>query len=64
MEDLFEDYDNLPNEVKVLIEKYNEVDECEGMDYISCQNFVNELNKIGYTCLYGLDAIPHSLRKL
>lgn len=57
--DLFEHYDELPEEVKKLIDKNKEF-----QSYEYCEEFKNKLHKIGYTCEYGLDNIPHSLRKL
>ena len=58
--DLFEDVENLPQQVQDIIEKYDEMD----LDYNSCRNLVNDLNKVGYTCEYGLDAMPINLRKM
>lgn len=59
--DLFNDYDNLPLEVQSILDRY-----CDGGDetYEICEALIKELNAIGYTCDYGLDASPHSLRKL
>ena len=60
MVDLFEQYEQLPTKVKDIIDRYSLVDN----SYDMCDRFTNELNKVGYTCEYGLDAEPHSLRKL
>jgi len=32
--------------------------------YENCEQLVKELNSVGYTIDYGLDAEPHDLRKL
>jgi len=57
--DLFEHYEDLPEEVQKLIDENTEF-----QSYEDCEEFKNQLHKIGYTCEYGLDNIPHSLRKL
>lgn len=59
MEDLFEKYEELPQEVQDILTKYNDVE-----DYQGCDKLVKELNAVGYTCDYGLDASPYDLRKL
>lgn len=60
MKDLFEDYEALPNEVKSVIDQFIASDET----YENCNTLVVELNELGYTCDYGLDAVPYDLRKL
>lgn len=58
--DLFEDHENLPIEVQAILNKY-----CDGDNtYEKCDELIAELNAVGYTCDYGLDAEPHSLRKI
>lgn len=57
--DLFEDYANLPEEVKEILTNYDSKEGYEG-----CANLVKELEKVGYTCDYYLDADPYNLRKL
>jgi hypothetical protein len=58
--DLFEKYDELPLEVLAIIEKYGDMDET----YENCYNMVTELESVGYTCDYYLDAVPFDLRKI
>ena len=58
--DLFETPEVLPADVKAVIEKFSELD----TTYINCADLVQELNKVGYTCEYGLDASPYNLTKL
>lgn len=60
MEDLFEQLEILPNEVIQVLDKFTN----SNMDYESCQRLVDELELIGYTCEYGLDACPYGLKKL
>jgi hypothetical protein len=59
-EDLFNTPELLPQEVRDIIEKYEEMDTC----YEMCQNLIEELEPHGYTCGYGLDAIPYELTKI
>lgn len=62
--DLFENYDELPQEVKNILEQFL-VRETEGIDgYENCEQLVKELNLIGYTCDYYLQAEPFNLRKI
>lgn len=58
--DLFEHPELLPKEVQDIIDKYSEMD----TTYESCQNLVDDLEKVGYTCDYGLDGVPYELKKL
>jgi hypothetical protein len=58
--DLFNDFDNLPDDVKIIINDFNQSDN----DYINCQELVDKLNKVGYTCEFGLDSIPFNLTKI
>jgi len=58
--DLFEDYDVLPNEVKEIIDSYDSKENT----YENCATLVAELEDVGYTCEYGLDAEPFNLQKL
>jgi hypothetical protein len=61
MEDLFEkDFSELPIELQEVLSKYL----YDEFDYENCANLVDDLNSIGYTCDYGLDAEPFGLRRL
>lgn len=62
--DLFEDYENMPENLSVIVEKYAEIDEMGEMDYAQTKNFLNEVQAIGYTFDYGLDNQPYDLRKM
>ena len=52
MRDLFETYETLPKEVQEIINDNN------------CQDLIEALERVGYTCDYGLDASPYDLKKL
>jgi hypothetical protein len=58
--DLFEHYETLPIEVKEILDNYQYCDNT----YENCSNLVDELEKVGYTCEYGLDAEPYGLQKI
>lgn len=57
--DLFEHYEELPQEVQDVL-MTNDGD----FDYEDCKEFVEKLNKLGYTCDYYLDAECFNLRKI
>ena len=59
-EDLFANYDKLPIKIQKIIADFSEDDN----SYEDCEKFISKLNKVGYTCEYGLDAEPYGLRKL
>jgi hypothetical protein len=58
--DLFEDYEDQPKEVKAILANY----EMEDNDYETLQKLKAELESIGYTMDFGLDAEPYDLRKI
>ena len=58
--DLFELPETHSKELAAVIEKYSQL---EG-SYKNCENLVKELEAIGYTCDYGLDAVPFDLKKI
>lgn len=55
--DLFKTPELLPQEVKNILAKYEEM----GTSYDTCNNLIKELKQVGYTCDYGLDGIPYEL---
>lgn len=60
MQDLFDTPELLPAEVRETVDTL-----CHNsMTYEGCEKLVSELNKLGYTCDYYLDAIPFDLQKL
>jgi len=60
MRDLFEFYEEQPQEVKEILSRY----ESEEQDYRNCENLLSELETVGYTFEYGLDAQPFNLMKI
>jgi hypothetical protein len=62
--DLFEDYELLPEELKVVCDKWQEKAAYWGLDYNDCEIFQKECEAIGYTFDYGLDAEPFDLRPI
>lgn len=62
MKDLFETPELIPSEVQLILESYNEDERTN--DYLDLQRLTNELEQIGYTLDYGLDAEPFGLRPI
>ena len=58
--DLFDNYNELPQEVKNILDEFTE----NGPTYDNCEILVEKLNAVGYTCEYYLDAQPFNLKKL
>lgn len=52
--------EDLPQEVKDVLKKH----ESEENTYDACQALVDDLNTVGWTCEYYLDAEPYNLRPL
>ena len=61
--DLFLDWENLPTDVLAVLTKHQS-NEDEMYTYNQCEALVKDLEAIGYTCDYGLDAIPYGLKKV
>jgi hypothetical protein len=60
--DLFEDYENIPDNVQEILDKYEE--DFEEGNYKRLQEAQKELEKIGYTFEFGLDGVAYNLRKM
>lgn len=58
--DLFENPENLPEEIQNLINRFSEMDNT----YKNCKMLFDKCQKLGYTFEYGLDAIPYGLKKI
>jgi hypothetical protein len=58
--DLFEDMDSLPEEVQAVLRKYSSEDET----YANSESMLAELEPLGYTFEYGLDALPFNLKRI
>lgn len=57
---LFEHYETLPQEVQDILNRYSDEDN----DYVILERMKSELESLGYTFDYGLDASPFNLRKM
>lgn len=51
---------NLPAEVMAILRNH----EADENDYATCQALQDDLEQIGWTCDWGLDAVPYNLREL
>ena len=58
--DLFEHYEEQPEELQRVLKPYEE----HNPTYESLRAILKEVNAIGYTFDYGLDATPYNLRKM
>ena len=63
-EDLFENYEKQPKELAEIVDFYMEKFEEGDYDYQDSQNFLKEVEAIGYTFDYGLDNEPYGLRPI
>jgi len=59
-EDMFNDWENIPPDVMAILDKYSEEDQ----SYQILQSLQDELEAIGYTFDWGLDAEPYGLRPM
>lgn len=60
MQDLFENYEILPENVKAILDKYSS----DSFTKEAIEAFETELEKQGYTFDYWLDCVPYNLREL
>lgn len=60
MKDLFEYPELLPASVTQIIERFAD----DVHSYERCDELISELNAVGYTCEYGLDATPYNLQRI
>jgi len=63
MEDLFQNLNLVPTQVKNVCEKYSYMFPNE-IPFNELNNFLNELELLGYTFEYGLDCVPFGLRPI
>ena len=64
MRDLFEHYDEMPPQLKGVVSKWMDIEEVDGLTYNQCEQFLSEVNTIGYTFEYGLCAEPFGLCRI
>lgn len=62
--DLFEEYDQLPEELKTVLDKWQIKEASFGLDYKDCKTFQEECEAVGYTFDYQLDGQPFDLRPI
>ena len=62
--DLFDNYETLPKKVRDTIDFYMEKYQDGDYTYEDSKNFLEEMQKQGYTFEYGLDNEPYDLRKM
>lgn len=58
--DLFEHYETLPDEIRVIIDKYLTCDN----SWENCRALEAELKPLGYTFEWGMSGEPYNLRKI
>jgi len=63
-EDLFENYEKQPKKLAEIVDFYMNKFEEGDYDYQDSQNFLKEVEAIGYTFDYGLDNEPYGLRPI
>jgi hypothetical protein len=61
--DLFEDYENMPKEVSIIYNDYQER-YGEDMGYKEVQEMLSDMENVGYIFDYGLDGVPYGLRPM
>ena len=64
MRDLFEHYDEIPPQLKGVVSKWMDIEGGDGLTYSQCEQFLREVNAIGYTFEYGLCAEPFGLCRI
>lgn len=60
MSDLFETPELIPENVQEILDTFD--DDKNG--YLELKRILDELEPLGYTFDYGLDAVPYELRKI
>lgn len=62
--DLFEHPHLIPPGLKVITDKWNQISMEEGLTYDTCGEFLKEVEEMGYTFDFYLDAEPYGLRPI
>lgn len=60
MQDLFETPELIPTEIQTVLDTFNE----DSDTYAELKRVQLEVEKLGYTFDYTLDAVPYDLRKI
>lgn len=58
-QDLFDNWEELPKEVLEVLNKY-----LDDLNYQQCEDMLKEMESVGYTFEYYLDAVPFNLKKI
>ena len=61
MKDLFETHELIPDEVKAILESFD--DDCDNT-YLELERLISEIEPLGYIFDYYLDAEPYGLRPI
>ena len=64
MKCLFENYKLQPKKLSEICDKYLERMVYDGLSFKECKEFLNEVEKIGFTFDYEMDAEPFNLRAI
>tara|TARA_R110000772_G_C12971370_1_gene404697 strand:- start:87 stop:284 length:198 start_codon:yes stop_codon:yes gene_type:complete len=64
MKCLFENYEKQPKKLRKICDKFEKIQARKGLSYKKCNKFLKNVQKIGFTFEYDLDAIPYNLHKI
>ena len=62
--DLFEYPDLIPPDLKTITDKWNQISIELGLTYDNCEEFLKEVEELGYTFDFDLSAQPYDLRPI
>jgi len=64
-DDLFQAQETLQDNVRAIIDHHTAlIEESDGDAYILCKDFLNAMEREGYTFDYGLDGVPYDLQPI
>jgi hypothetical protein len=64
MKDLFETPELLPENIKAILSRYNDLEIEKGVQYADLIQMGKELANYGYSFDFYLDCVPYNLRKV
>lgn len=62
--DLFEAPELLPNPIKAILSRYNDLEIEKGIEYTDLINMGKEMAIYGYSFDFYLDCVPYNLKKI
>jgi len=62
--DLFEAPELLPNPIKAILSRYNDLEIEKGIEYTDLINMGKEMAVYGYSFDFYLDCVPYNLKKI